>query len=52
MVLIIRKKILRFSKKTNKKSIERGIVDISYADVSSFPFRENMFDLITAVETH
>ncbi len=40
------------ARKTNKKSIAAGRVEIIEASVAQLPFRENTFDLVTAVETH
>jgi ubiquinone/menaquinone biosynthesis C-methylase UbiE len=38
--------------KTNRQWIEMGRVEIREASVSQLPFSDNMFDLVTAVETH
>lgn len=38
--------------KTNRRWIEMGRVEIRKASVAELPFGENMFDLVTAVETH
>lgn len=43
---------VRRARKTNKKAIEEGQVEIRQVSVSSLPFPEEMFDLITAVESH
>ena len=40
------------SRKTNAVSIETGHVEIRHASVSALPFPDNMFDTVTAVETH
>jgi ubiquinone/menaquinone biosynthesis C-methylase UbiE len=40
------------ARKTNKKWIGAGRVEIIEASVSQLPFPENTFDLVTAVETH
>jgi len=40
------------SQKTNAQSIQSGRVEIRQASVSQLPFPDNMFDLVTAVETH
>jgi SAM-dependent methyltransferase len=40
------------SRKTNKRGIQEGRVDIRQASVSRLPFSDHMFDLVTAVETH
>jgi SAM-dependent methyltransferase len=40
------------SRLTNRRFIKMGRVEIQWGSVSSLPFSENMFDLITAVNTH
>lgn len=40
------------SRKVNAKDIENGRVDIQQGSVSALPFRDELFDLVTAVETH
>ena len=40
------------SKKVNKKYIEKGIVEIYQGSVSSLPFKDNYFDLITGFEVY
>jgi ubiquinone/menaquinone biosynthesis C-methylase UbiE len=40
------------SKKINQKFIESGQVEIKKASVSSLPFPENFFDLVTGFETY
>ncbi len=40
------------SRGTNKLLIEMGRVEIRHGSVSSLPFSDHMFDLVTAVETH
>jgi ubiquinone/menaquinone biosynthesis C-methylase UbiE len=40
------------ARERNRASIETGRVNIREASVSSLPFPEHMFDLVTAVETH
>jgi ubiquinone/menaquinone biosynthesis C-methylase UbiE len=40
------------SRKTNVKWIDTGRVEIRQGSVSQLPFPDNIFDLITAVETH
>jgi ubiquinone/menaquinone biosynthesis C-methylase UbiE len=40
------------AKRTNARLIESGRVEIRLGSVSSLPFSDGMFDLITAVETH
>ncbi len=38
--------------KVNRRSIEAGRVEIREASVSELPFSNDLFDLVTAVETH
>ena len=40
------------SKRTNAAFIPEGRVEIHEASVTQLPFQDNLFDLITAVETH
>src|SRR5215471_19168117 len=40
------------SRRTNQQSIAAGRVEVRLGDVSHLDFPENMFDLVTAVETH
>jgi SAM-dependent methyltransferase len=40
------------SRKTNTLAIQTGHVEIRHASVSALPFPENMFDTVSAVETH
>ena len=40
------------SKRANAHSVELGRVEVRPGSVSQLPFADNMFDLITAVETH
>ena len=40
------------SKRTNVRWIEMGRVEIRHGSVSQLPFPDDMFDLVTAVETH
>ncbi|MDD5796186.1 MAG: class I SAM-dependent methyltransferase [Oscillospiraceae bacterium] len=40
------------SKKFNKKAIKRNQVQIDEGSVSKLPYIDNMFDLVTAVETY
>lgn len=40
------------AKSTNKAWIEMGRVEIQEGSVSQLPFTADMFDLVTAVETH
>jgi len=41
-----------WARKTNRQLIETGRVEIELASVSEMPFTDDMFDLVTAVETH
>jgi len=41
-----------FASRINKQWIDTGRVEIREASVSDLPFSENVFDLVTAVETH
>jgi len=40
------------ARRTNKQEIERGRVEIRQGSVSALPFTGDLFDLVTAVETH
>ncbi|MBI3450134.1 MAG: class I SAM-dependent methyltransferase [Acidobacteria bacterium] len=40
------------SRRTNQRAIEEGRVDVRHASVSSLPFPDGTFDVVTAVETH
>lgn len=40
------------SKRTNARWVTMGRVEVLHGSVSRLPFREGMFDLVTAVETH
>ncbi|HKW00115.1 MAG TPA: class I SAM-dependent methyltransferase [Vicinamibacterales bacterium] len=40
------------ARRTNRELIERGRVRVQEASVSSLPFADGTFDLVTAVETH
>ena len=40
------------ARRTNRELIERHRVDVQQASVSTLPFAEGTFDLVTAVETH
>ena len=44
--------IVRLSKRVNEKLINENIVEIMHGAVSSLPFPDNMFDLVTACETY
>jgi SAM-dependent methyltransferase len=41
-----------FANRINRQWIDAGHVEIREASVSQLPFSENVFDLVTAVETH
>ncbi|MFX0070576.1 MAG: class I SAM-dependent methyltransferase [Candidatus Hermodarchaeota archaeon] len=43
---------VQMSKKLNKNFIESGVVEIQKASVSSLPFSENSFNLVTGFETY
>jgi len=43
---------VRISRKTNKDMITKDRVKIQHGSVSNLPYNENMFDLVTAAETH
>src|SRR5262245_31040732 len=40
------------SRRTNKRGIREGRIEIRQASVSELPFESDAFDLVTAVETH
>ena len=40
------------SRRTNQQLIEMGRAEIRHGSVSSLPFPDHMFDVVTAVETH
>ena len=40
------------SRRSNRQSIDAGLVEIRNASVSHLPFPDRTFDLVTAVETH
>jgi ubiquinone/menaquinone biosynthesis C-methylase UbiE len=40
------------TKKSNEGAIEGGRVEVRHGSVSQLPFSDDMFDLVTAVETH
>jgi len=40
------------SRQTNRNRVDAGRVEVHHASVSSLPFPNGMFDLVTAVETH
>ena len=43
---------VRTARGANRKLVETGKVDVRVGIVSSLPFPENTFDLVTAIETH
>jgi SAM-dependent methyltransferase len=43
---------LRIGTKTNRRWIEAGRVEIRQGSVSSLPYPDDMFDLVTAIESH
>lgn len=45
-------KSVTVSRRTNRKGIREGRVRISQASVARLPFRDGIFDCVTAVETH
>jgi ubiquinone/menaquinone biosynthesis C-methylase UbiE len=45
-------KSVRISMKTNRRLTEAGRVEIRQGSVSSLPFLDDMFDLVTAIESH
>lgn len=46
------KESVAFASRINRQWIDTGRVEIRQASVSKLPFSENVFDLVTAVETH
>lgn len=40
------------SRRTNKQLIQMGCVEIRHGSVSCLPYSDNMFDLVTAVDSH
>jgi ubiquinone/menaquinone biosynthesis C-methylase UbiE len=46
------KESVAFANRINKQWIDTGRVEIREASVSQLPFSKNVFDLVTAVETH
>jgi ubiquinone/menaquinone biosynthesis C-methylase UbiE len=43
--------MIQVTKKVNKALIKKGLVEVKHGTVSSLPFIDNMFDLVTAFET-
>jgi SAM-dependent methyltransferase len=43
---------VRISRKRNRELIEAGHVEVQHGSVSTLPFLDSMFDLVSAVETH
>lgn len=46
------KESVAVAKRTNKQWIDMGRVEVREGSVSQLPFSEDVFDLVTAVETH
>ena len=44
--------MVQLARKVNKKSIEKGHVEIIHGSVSSLPFPDGMFNLVTAFEAY
>jgi ubiquinone/menaquinone biosynthesis C-methylase UbiE len=44
--------MVKLARKINKKSVENGQVQIVHGSVSSLPFSDGMFNLVTAFETY
>jgi len=44
--------MVQLSKKVNETLIKKGLVEIKCGAVSSLPFADNMFDLVTAFEAY
>ncbi len=44
--------MVQLSKKVNESLIKQGVVEITHGTVSSLPFSDNMFDLVTAFEAY
>ena len=44
--------MVHLAQKTNKKFVENGHVEIIHGSVSSLPFPDGTFDLVTAFETY
>ncbi|MGD2098408.1 MAG: class I SAM-dependent methyltransferase [Desulfobacterales bacterium] len=44
--------MVQLSKNVNASLIKRGVVEIKYGTVSSLPFSDNMFDLVTVFESY
>ena len=40
------------TKRTNRRWIDKGRVEVRHGSVSQLPFSDDQFDLVTAVETH
>lgn len=43
---------IRITRKRNRALLEAGHAEIQHGSVSTMPFRDNMFNLVSAVETH
>jgi ubiquinone/menaquinone biosynthesis C-methylase UbiE len=44
--------MIQLSKKVNEALIKKGLVEIKYGLVSSLPFADKFFDLVTAIEAY
>ncbi|HOW57208.1 MAG TPA: class I SAM-dependent methyltransferase [Smithellaceae bacterium] len=44
--------MVQLSKKVNEFFIKKGLVEVRYGTVSSMPFADNTFDLVTAFESY
>lgn len=44
--------MVQLTKKVNKALIKKGLVEVKHGTVSSLPFTDNMFDLVTAFEAY
>jgi len=44
--------MVQLSKKINKELIQKGLVEIKNGNVSSLPFKDSTFDIVTAFETY
>jgi ubiquinone/menaquinone biosynthesis C-methylase UbiE len=44
--------MVQLTKEVNKALIKKGLVEVKYGTVSSLPFTDNMFDLVTAFEAY
>ena len=44
--------MVQLSKTVNHALIKKGIVEVTHGNVSSLPFADNMFDIVTAFESY